>query len=273
MRIHKHPLYTFVALILIASASCTKDAVESPDPAAELFKFAEGYAAGAATKVTVYTERNTLETGYTRFFLRLNDSLTQQRVDAAQVSILPMMDMGTMKHSAPYENPASQNAVDGLFPCAAVFTMPSTGGTWTLGIDVKNNATGRQGRYGLPVTVAEPARSRMKSFTSLHDGKKYFLALIEPSRPRIGINDYVVGVYRRDGMMSFPADASLRLVIEPEMPTMGHGSPNNVNPTPSADGHYRGKVNFTMTGFWRVHTHSFAGTAVADTTQYFDIEF
>ncbi len=36
------------------------------------------------------------------------------------------------------------------------------------------------------------------------------------------------------------------------MPSMGHGSPNNVNPVHRELGHYHGSVNFTMTGDWLV---------------------
>jgi hypothetical protein len=34
---------------------------------------------------------------------------------------------------------------------------------------------------------------------------------------------------------------------------MGHGSPNNVNPAHTTGARYAGKVNFTMTGLWRLN--------------------
>jgi hypothetical protein len=113
----------------------------------------------------------------------------------------------------------------------------------------------------------------MKSFTAANNGAKIFVALVEPSKPKVGINDLELVVYRKATMMSFPADSSLSIAFEPEMPTMGHGSPNNVNPVHVKNGHYRGKVNFTMTGLWRLNMAFRAGEAVADTTQAFDIEF
>jgi hypothetical protein len=264
------PIVLSAALLLHA---CSKDESPAPDPTAGLVKLTEGYAAGAATKVIVYTESSAINTGYTRFYLQLQDSASGAALTRAQVKFMPMMDMGTMKHSAPVENPASEQATDGLFSGAAVFIMPSTGGSWTMSYMVKNPATGKEGSLTVPVTVSEPAKSRMKSFTAADDGGKYFIALIEPSKPKIGINDFEIGVYRKATMMSFPADSSLSLTIEPEMPTMNHGSPNNVDPVHRRNGHFAGKVNFTMTGFWRVHLDAFHGTAVADTTQYFDIEF
>jgi hypothetical protein len=60
------------------------------------------------------------------------------------------------------------------------------------------------------------------------------------------------------------------IVLTPEMPSMGHGSPNNVNPTFSSNGHYTGKVNYTMTGDWRLNLSlSQSGTLVKEL--YFDV--
>ena len=53
-------------------------------------------------------------------------------------------------------------------------------------------------------------------------------------------------------MMDYPAVDGMNIMFEPTMPSMGHGSPNNVNPVFTTKGHYKGKVNFTMTGDWRL---------------------
>ncbi len=57
------------------------------------------------------------------------------------------------------------------------------------------------------------------------------------------------------------------------MPSMEHGSPNNLNPTDFGNGHYKGKVNFTMTGMWRINIDIYDGTVAKDTTCFFDITF
>jgi len=38
-----------------------------------------------------------------------------------------------------------------------------------------------------------------------------------------------------------------------------------------SNGHYKGKVNFTMTGEWRVNMVIKKGSEVADSTSYFDL--
>jgi len=253
--------------------SCSKDDVVQTDPTQNLTKQAEVYAAGAATKVVLYSKETTIFAGYNKFYIALYDSVSGKRITNANIQLMPMMDMGTMMHSAPYENPSSANAVDQLFPCNAVFIMSSMGGSWTLKVTVQIPETNKTGSITIPITVAEPTRATVKSFTAAHDGGKYFVSLIEPSTFRVGINDMEIAIYKRASMMSFPADSSLAVILTPEMPTMGHGSPNNINPVHTGNGHYKGKVNFTMTGMWYLNLDFMSGTAVADSTQFFEVQF
>jgi hypothetical protein len=145
------------------------------------------------------------------------------------------------------------------------------GGSWTLNFNISNRS--KQGSLTIPVTVAEPAKAKVKSFSNGSDGQMYFFALVEPSAPKIGINELEIAVYKKASMMSFPADSSMNIIFTPEMPTMNHGSPNNVNPVHNRLGHYKGKANFTMTGLWRLNLDFMNGSSVADSTQFIDIEF
>ncbi len=266
-------LLTLSVLITLFS-SCKKDEVSLPvDPTAGLTKQAEGYAIGAGAKLQLYSRESQLFTGYNTLFIALFDSASGNRITDAHLHLMPMMDMGTMSHSAPYENPAAEEAVNQLFPCSVVFIMPSTAGTWTLNVMVHNHSNGKEGSITLPLTIKDPAKPRIKSFVASHDGGKYFIALTQPATPKVGMNDFGLAVYKKTGMMSFPADSSLSFSITPEMPTMGHGSPNNVNPVHQGNGHYAGKVNFTMTGLWRLNLGIFNGTTAVDPGQSFDIEF
>jgi hypothetical protein len=274
----KRSLYFLASIailcVLVFLSACTKDNTEK-NPTAGLTKITEGYVAGAAAKAEIYTKETSLTTGYTKLYIALYDSITGNRLNDAHIHLYPEMDMGMMKHSAPYENPASTDAVDDLFPCSVTFIMSSMGGNWTLKLDVHNHASDKEGSITLPLTVAEPAMSRQKSFTAAHDGAKYFISLVNPTtaNSKVGINDMEMVIYKKASMMSWPADSSLSVTLTPEMPTMGHGSPNNVNPVHIGNGHYKGKVNFTMTGLWRLNLDFMSGTAVADTTQSFDVQF
>ncbi len=268
-------LFIFLAIAIIISVvfvGCKKENAE-PDPTIGLTKIAEGYALGAAAKVEVYSNTGTVNTGYSKLWFALYDSVTGKRIDEAHINLSPMMNMGTMQHAAPFENPDDENSVNHLFPASVTFTMPSTAGNWTIGLSVHNHQVNKHGVMTIPVTVSDPLKSKVKSFTLAADGSIYFVALVQPATPKVGINDLEFVVYKKASMMSFPADSSMTINFVPDMPSMGHSSPNNVNPVHLANGHYKGKVNFTMTGLWRLTLECKSGSSVANNSQYFEVEF
>lgn len=262
-----------VSVFTFLLTACSKDNMEEPDPVAGLQLVAEGFASGAATKVKVYSG-SPINTGYTPLYISLYDSISNQVVEKASIELFPLMDMVTKKHASPVENPLSENAVNKLFPCNVVFTMPSGElGSWTLGVKVRNRINGKEGMLTIPVNVGEPLYARMRSFTSKASGDKIIVALLQPSQPKVGVNDIELAVYRMASMMSFPADSSMTIQMTPEMPTMGHGSPNNVDPVHVGRGHYKGKVNFTMTGLWQINLVFNYGDTLADNANYFEVNF
>lgn len=244
------------AVFIIASASCKKDPDPKPDYKAGLVKITEAYASGASAKVELWAEKE-LSTGYQKLYLALYDSITNQILNRSAVSIMPMMEMNMdghiMSHSAPFENPESIDAENSLFPCAAVFTMPSTGddGKWRLEVSVKKEGQMKIGKAVLQLQIKQSDPVVVKTITA-SDGSKLTVSYIL-SKPKVGINDIEVIIHSRQDMMNFPPVSDYIILMTPEMPSMGHGSPNNVNPVHTKNGHYKGKVNFTMTGDWRIN--------------------
>ena len=233
-------------------------------------KMGEAYAIGAATKVELYVKQG-LTTGYNTVYISLSDSVSNRAIENAQITLLPLMDMGTMKHSAPVENP-SGIATNKLFTSAMVFTMAwGSMGSWAVEVAVEHS--GKKGKATVPLTDTESAKSRLKSFVSKADNSKYIVAMLQPEAPKVGVNDLELAIYKAKNGMEYPADSSLTLTLTPEMPTMGHGSPNNVSPTHTSKGHYKGKVNFTMTGLWHLNLEFKSGTTLANSGNYFEINF
>ena len=74
-------------------------------------------------------------------------------------------------------------------------------------------------------------------------------------------------------MINFPADDDVAITIYPEMPSMGHSSPNNVDPVSTGNGHYKGTVNFTMTGWWRINLTLSKNDELMSDELYFDVTF
>lgn len=211
--------------------------------------------------------------GYNTVAVELFAPGTQNLIENATVSFLPMMDMGSMKHSTPFTNPTFDVDMD-AYMGSSTFIMPGgTMGNWTFAVIIGYNGSIDTATFD--IDVAAKTEAKLISFVSAVDSTtKLFVALKEPSAPEIGLNNFEVMVYKKESMMSFPPATDLNIEIDPEMPTMGHGSPNNENPVHIADGLYRGKVNFTMSGFWKVNmsiSDSSGKTLKEDV--YFDITF
>ncbi len=183
-----------------------------------------------------------------------------------------MTMMGGMNHSCPLENPASNTATEGLFPCAVVYIMPSgSTGSWMLNADILNNKNSLQGTVVMAITVLNPAVAKMKSLTALDDSSKLFVSVVTPAHPVVGVNDFEITIHKKTDMMNFPAANDYTTVVNPQMLAMGHGSPLNENPVLQSNGHYKGKLNFTMSGEWRVYLDLNHNGAVADSSLYFDM--
>lgn len=247
----------FLSLNFLFSCS-NQDTNPSVDPLSGLKKLKEGYALGSKTKVEIWGKKNFFS-GFNELSVVVYDSLNQtEKITDAQVSFAPlmtMMEMGgmSMKHACPFENP--EKAENGIFKGSAVFIMPSSPtGIWVLGVKVRTSKYGKEGIALLDISVEDPATPVMTMFTSSETSTpKLVLALLASENFKVGMNDIEFTIHRRQTMMDFPADDSYSIEIVPEMPSMGHGSPNNVNPTSIGKGHYKGKVNFTMTGEWKIN--------------------
>ncbi len=256
----------FVSLVLLIS-SCHKDSARSATSVPSgLQMVSSGYAPGAATRVDIYTADQPY-VGYNKLYIYLYDSVSHSPISQAQVSLSATMMMSGHSQSAPIEDPAYTTATDYLFGAAAVFTAA---GDWVLTVHV-HSTTGRgTGDFSAPLTVVLPSPARAYSI-SAPDSSTLFVSIVQPLQPRIGINTFELAIYRQVAM-DFTADSTYSVAINPTMPFMtGMSSPNNVNPVYIGNGHYTGKVDFIMSGGWRIYVDIMHYGAVADTLHYYDI--
>lgn len=230
--------------------SCVEEDV-AVNPTAALIKITDGYAPGASAKVEVWAKQE-LFAGYNEIFFAVYDSVSGAPITEALITLDPQMDMHTMQHGCPVEFPESI-AVDQLFPAAIMFTMPSGEiGSWTLRLHVENMGNGKNGEVEFPITVNAPSKSTVISFVDEASAKRYYMSYHFPLTPKVGVNEIEIIVFTMNEGDYIPVE-DLQISMEPEMPSMDHGSPNNQNPIHTNAGHYVGKVNFTMTGEWRIN--------------------
>jgi hypothetical protein len=264
---------TFLALFVFNS--CKDDDIVTPpdtNPFENLVLVGEQNT-GVGSYVKIYADE-ALFVGYNNLYITLFDSASNEQITNGCIDLVPMMDMMTMKHSAPFVSPGDiLDPQTRVFKGAVVFTMPSgSHGTWSLKLHINNYDAQSEVDVSVSVTVVAKSESRLLSFVRKSDSASMFVTLIEPVKPEVGLNKITYGVYTKKTMMDFPPVEDLNMEIDPQMLSMGHGSPNNVNPTYKANGIYEGTVNFTMSGKWTVFTllKDENNTAMGDTL-LFDI--
>jgi YtkA-like len=256
--------------VIISLLSCKDEVkVTAVHPLEGLIKLKEGYAAGA--KVEVWGKKNFFQ-GYNNLTVVLLDSTnTKDTIKDAHIHFLPFMTMPMMQHACPVENP-DETAINGVFPGAISFVMASMGGTWDLGMEIHNHKIDKEATVMFSnITVDSPTNTILRVFNTPANGV-LVLSLLQPLTPKVGVNDIEFTINRKLSALEWPADSTFTLSINPTMPSMGHGSPNNVNPIHYKNGHYKGKVNFTMTGQWKIDVVLNNDTTIGKSTdRYFNI--
>ena len=269
----KYLLLFFTTCSLICMLWACKDS-EEITPGESLTELAQVSFNKLDIKSSISIESNSLIVGYNSLQVSLTKKGSQTPYMDAEVSLNPMMEMPNMMHSTPTRTPEASTGSPSSFSREVFFIMPSGEmGSWTLEVKIKDLASGLEEMVAVPIEVEAPEEAKMKSFLSEIDSSGIFISLVQPQSPVVGLNEFQVALHQRENMMSFPPLQDLTVEIEPEMPTMGHGSEGNVDPTHSYEGLYQGNVYFNMEGFWRVHVRmkDTEGRSVGET--YFDLTF
>lgn len=190
----------------------------------------------------VVSEDKELKEGHSVFYIRATDNSNNSI--AKDLSVNLIMDMGMMMHSTPFMTEVVTMNDKEYIKVDATFIMASAGGSWFITLKSETMAIDER----MDCTVI--ATGNVKRFT--FEEKSYFVTLRSLDFPKVGMNDFDISVHTRESMMIHPAVTDLTTEVEMLMPSMGHGSDGNVSPVHSANGIYKGKVNFNMTGDWQI---------------------
>jgi hypothetical protein len=264
-------------------ASCSSD---NETPATNelegLTKFKE--IANTTHTIELYKNGSGLEQGFNAIALKIKDKTTNQYIENATITWTPVMHMTMMTHSCPKSAIDMTSTDKSVYKGYIVFQMAqNTTEYWDLKIDYTINGSS----YTVTSVIDVPASAKQRvSTVTGSDNVKYVVAYVEPSSPKVGVNDMKALVFKMQDMMTFPAVDGYSLKLDPRMPSMGnHSSPNNVDLSQTAaTGFYNGKLSLTMTGYWKLNLQlvNASGTvlkgeaitdAVTASSLYFEIEF
>ena len=189
-----------------------------------------------------------LGTGANALYAKVTVTATGAAVTSAALTIMPMMDMVTMQHSCPVTGPFEYDATDALYATGAVFQMA---GTWTATVTLTPSGGSPVTATFSTLTVTDTGSAKSFTVGSGMMAVKYVLSMNFVSAPVVGLNPIAVALYSTTDMgMTFTPVNDASFVLDPQMPSMGHGLPGSINPTLVADGVYSGKLSFSMPGAW-----------------------
>lgn len=255
----------FVVITMSFFTACKKDELATQEVPTSKTEFASGTSNSGFTFKLYRDDR--FRVGYNKLYMKVLDANNQALKQHDSISFSSLMDMGAgMQHSSPVEKPLWNESLQ-LYEGGVVFSMPSSMGKWMMFTTINT-----EGIFIDMDTVTSNPDDVMSTVVGT-DGNTYVLTMIQPKVWKVGLNDIDIFITQKVSSMSFPTVNNLTIEMTPEMPSMGHGSPNNISPTFTKNGHYVGKANFTMTGDWRLHiTLKSNGVTLSDAA-YFDLMF
>ncbi len=193
-----------------------------------------------------------LETGMTPVYAKVTNAAGQSVTDAA-VTFAPLMTMTTtmMTHGAPVIAPPA--LVGALYHCEVVFQMPTTtSGAWSATVGVTPSGSVVETSFDFQnLTVTDSGRAARFSYTDpvTYAVTKYVMSLNFEAAPAVGLNPIVVTLHSTiDNGMTFAPVDDATFALDPQMPSMGHGSTGSVDPTNVSPGLYQGQLSFSMGG-------------------------
>jgi hypothetical protein len=240
--------YGIPLTLALGLAACTS---QQHDSAAATAKTTVAAAQAGELTVTLLTDTR-LETGMTPVYVKV-ETAGGQPVPNATVTFTPMMAMSTgMSHSAPVIGPPALDD-QGLYRCDVVFQMATSAmGSWSATVSIARPGVATATAEFPSLTVADSGRGKAFIYTDpvASSTTKYVASLNFDAAPKVGLNDVKVTLHRMQDAMTFVAVNDATIVLDPEMPSMGHGSPGSVNPTLASPGVYGGQLSFSMPGDW-----------------------
>ncbi|MDR0537145.1 MAG: FixH family protein [Tannerellaceae bacterium] len=254
-RLYRILVSVFIAAVFI---SCGKEEENSPADPTEGLKLIQEFADDNYT-VSAWNERGEFRLGYTKVYFTIKDK-EGNFIDNAKLTSFPEMDMGMMKHSTPRSEIIKVSG-KALYEAYYNFLMYSGqgNGVWYYDLSYKVGDAGG-GFEDVVIDVKNAFRPDGKTQASIiktvagADDKRYVITLVEPQNPKVGVNEISAYIHESKSP-DYPAIENFSLGLDPRMPSMeNHSSPNNSDLIWSeAEKIYKGKVNFSMTGYWKLN--------------------
>lgn len=245
--------YILPTLLIFFISSCSSDDINEQEIDETTTLNHIKTLANTTHNIELFSNKKNLSQGYNEVYLRIIDKASDSYITNASLNWKPVMHMASMMHSCPKSTITKATDTKTLYKGYIIFQMAENDTEkWTLEI----NYTIDNQDYMVKEQIKVPTSTKKNVAVFMDaDKTRYVLALINPDKPKVGMNDFKVGLYKMESMMSFPIVENFTIKHDPRMPSMGnHSSPNNTNLTfDTATKMYSGDLSLTMTGYWKLN--------------------
>ena len=238
----------------------------------------EGYAGGAKARIVVYTDTK-FTTGPVKLYAVVYDSLSNKILNNGKLKIYSLLkDDSVFQDWIQYDavGPDKEITTNGIYESTAYFHFPTTKkSNWWLQVYYTNNKENISGYLEKNMEVESPIPFNVVPYILINDLNDYyyynFYLLTKPNWKE-GLNDFELKVDRFDlSIRKIEPSKNLTFEIDAIMPDSGIVSIGNTKPIHTENGIYKGKINLTKKGLWRMKLKVFENGVLKNDKVFFEL--
>ena len=249
----------FIKIILPAVTAlhifgCNNSAILNPSTGQLSVKEITSVTSGSF-RISLYVSgQDSLNTGYNEVYFKAWNGSSELR--NGHISFFPKMWMSpTFEHSTPASDKFLFDSGTEYFRGYVIFNMPTSPPDviWWAFLKYYDESSNVTVFDSAALYVSYHIERQWQYFYDSTEQKTYMLTLLEPFISVKGINDFSLMLHKTDAHVYYHeqinnADMKIK-VFKFGTDTV---SSDNVNPLPSAEGIYRGKINLPDSGQWHI---------------------
>ncbi len=201
-------------------------------------------------KFEVWTVNNdTLMTGYNKVGFKVYDNGVEKNSGFVKFYAKMFHFTSSEFHATPVEPVYNYNSQLGMFTGYIIMMMPSDSTSRWYGYYNYNNELNVD---SVRFDVGWDRKTKFKIFTDLGAQLSYLITMTSPSTPVIGNNEFSCLLHESPDFVDFTQVNTANMYLTVRLDSLNHTSDGNENPHYSGSGLYKGKVNFDISGGWKV---------------------
>lgn len=238
-----------ITVFLFTGCSHENDMIAPPPPGETYFKIITAENGNIRFEVWT-TDNDTLMTGYNKVGFKVFENNNEKTSGFVKFYAKMFHFNSTDFHATPVEPQYNYNSELGMFNGYIIMLMPSdTSSRWYGFYNYNDEFSIDSANFN----VGWDTKTKFKIFTDIGAQLSYLITITSPVDPVRGLNDFSCLLHESPDFVNFTQVNSANMFLMPKLDSLNHTSEGNVNPVYLGGGVYNGKVNFDISGGWKVY--------------------